>query len=331
MEAMRITVLCGGPSAEREISLVSGQAVIDALRSVGHQVFASDISPGDLSGLDHPCDVVFPVLHGQFGESGELQEILELRGIPFVGSGSKASHIGMDKVRTKRAWREAGLPTAPWEVINRAAPASTLGAPCVVKPIDSGSSIDVAICHDQLEADFACEQVLSSHPMAMVERFIDGPELTVGVLEEQALDPIRIIVKREFFDYDAKYKGCGTEHRFDLDLPEEVSQRCRELARQANGILGCRDLARVDIMLDSAHEPYLLEINTMPGFTPTSLLPEAAAHAGIGFGQLVDRLVRRAHARGVHRAPEMFVTGARVSLPRLPSIHRPQRAIRKTA
>ena len=310
---MKITVLYGGPSAEREVSLVSGKAVIDALRAMGHDVFASDVSPTDLAGLDEPCDVVFPVLHGEFGESGELQEILEQRGIPFVGSGSLASRLGMDKVATKRAWQAAGLPTPAWEVITRAAPATTLPPPVVVKPVDSGSSIDVSICKSQLDADLASQRCLEHHLDALVEQFIDGPELTVGLLEEEPLDPIRIIVKREFFDYDAKYMGCGTEHHFDLELPHQVALRCGELAREANRIIGCRDLARVDIMLDKRLEPYLLEINTLPGFTPTSLLPEAAAHRGIGFGQLVDRLVRRAYARGAEN--ELVVREAKLAVP----------------
>src|SRR4051812_38873488 len=310
---MKVTVLFGGPSVEREVSLIGGDAVIEGLKQAGHDVFGSDISPADLSALDHPADVVFPVLHGEFGESGELQEILEQRGIPFVGSGSVASMLGMDKVATKRAWQRAGLPTPAWEVITRAAPGSTLPPPVVVKPVDSGSSIDVSICKSQLDMDLASERCLEHHLDALVEQFIDGPELTVGLLEEEPLDPIRIIVKREFFDYDAKYKGCGTEHHFDLELPHQVSQRCRELAREANRIIGCRDLARVDIMLDRKLEPYLLEINTLPGFTPTSLLPEAAAHAGIDFGQLVDRLVRRAHARSVES--DVIVREARLSVP----------------
>jgi D-alanine-D-alanine ligase len=198
-------------------------------------------------------------------------------------------------------------------VINRAAPASTLPPPCVVKPVDSGSSIDVSICKSQIAMDLASDACLDHHLDALVEQFIDGPELTVGLLEEEPLDPIRIIVKREFFDYDAKYNGCGTEHHFDLELPHQVSMRCRELAREANRVIGCRDLARVDIMLDKKLEPFLLEINTLPGFTPTSLLPEAAAHAGIDFGQLVDRLVRRAYARGVES--DVVVREARLSVP----------------
>jgi len=277
MEWMKVTVLYGGPSAEREISLISGKAVIAGLRSMGHEVFASDISPADLRALDVEADVIFPVLHGAFGESGELQEILEQRGVPFVGSGSVASRIGMNKIATKRLWQRANLTTPAWELINRTAPAPTIGAPCVVKPIDSGSSIDVIICRSQLDADLACDQILQRHDEAMVERLIDGPELTVGLLEEQPLDPIRIVTKRAFFDFDAKYKECGTEHHFDLGLTKAAEQRCRELAREANRVIGCRDLARVDLMLDRHLEPSLLEINTMPGFTPTSLLPEAAA------------------------------------------------------
>src|SRR5436190_1676948 len=181
---MKVTVLYGGPSAEREISLISGTAVIAGLRATGHEVFASDISPADLRALDVETDVVFPVLHGAFGESGELQEILEQRGLPFVGSGSAASRIGMDKVATKRLWHRASLPTPPWEVINRTAPAPTIAAPCVIKPIDSGSSIDVIVCATQLDADLACDELLQRYDHAMVERLIDGPELTVGLLEE---------------------------------------------------------------------------------------------------------------------------------------------------
>lgn len=297
---MRITVLRGGPSAEREVSLVSGGAAAQGLRDAGHRVFESDILPTDLSGLDRPCDVVFPVLHGAFGESGELQEILEARGLPFVGSSSRASRIGIDKVLTKRMWEQAGLPTPPYRVVtpaNQHANLSDLGLPVVVKAIDSGSSIDVVICRDEAHRDTAIEQLLDHHDSILVEKFISGPELTVGLLEERPLDPIRIISKSGFFDYEAKYKASDTQHLFDTGLPEYVVTLCRELARRANEVVGARDLARVDIMLDGKHRPYLLEINTLPGFTPKSLLPEAAAHAGIKFAALVDRLARRAAVR----------------------------------
>lgn len=296
---MKVTVLYGGPSAEREVSLVSGRAVAEGLMRAGHEVFGADITPADLSALDRPADVIFPVLHGAWGESGELQEILEQRKLAFVGSGSKASRLGMDKAQTKKAWEKAGLPTPAWEVVtpDTLAACSLLARPCVVKAIDSGSSIDVHVCKDPAGARPAAEKVLDRHGRALVEEFIQGPELTVGLLEEKPLAPIRIVPKREFFDYEAKYKDKTTEHRFDTGLPHDVLERCRELARQANAVLGCRDLARVDIMLDGQHRPYLLEINTLPGFTPVSLLPEAAKHAGIGFEALVDRLVKRAYQR----------------------------------
>ena len=301
---MKVTVLYGGPSAEREVSLVSGKAVIDGLKSMGHDVFASDVSPTNLSGLDHLCDVVFPVLHGEFGESGELQEILEQRNLPFVGSSSKASRLGMDKVATKRVWEKAGLPTPRYQVIKKGEAHEKPIEPCVVKAISSGSSIDVFVCKGAAKgaqtglADEALQTLLQRHDQVLVEQFIDGVELTVGLLEENPLAPIRIIPKSDFFDYHAKYKANDTEHRFDTGLPDAVVKKCQELARLANKEVGAVDLARIDIMLDQHNNPYLLEINTLPGFTSKSLLPEAANHAGIAFGALVDRLVRRALARG---------------------------------
>jgi D-alanine-D-alanine ligase len=294
---MNITVLLGGPSDEREVSLVSGAAVAKGLREAGHTVFESDVSPENLAGLDHPADVIFPVLHGEFGEDGQLQAILEERRLPFVGSGSSASRIGIDKAATKKVWASAGLPTPPYELLKRGQ-SRTIQSPCAVKALGSGSSIDVFICQNEQETNQAVEKILARHPHVLIEKFIKGPELTVGLIEEQPLDPIRIIPKGKFFDFDAKYKAADTEHRFDTGLPADVIDRCRTLAKQANDVLGARDMARIDIMLDEHHSPYLLEINTLPGFTPKSLLPEAAAHAGIPFPQLVDRLARRAASRG---------------------------------
>ena len=169
----------------------------------------------------------------------------------------------------------------------------------VVKAIDGGSSIDVHVCKSADEAVAALDALLASHGRALVEQYVDGPELTVGLLEEQPLAPIRIVPKSAFFDYAAKYQATDTEHRFDTGLPAALVEECRDLARRANAVVGGRDLARVDVMIDGRTDrPYLLEINTLPGFTPKSLLPEAAAHAGVAFGPLVDRLVRRAHDRG---------------------------------
>src|SRR4051794_16317556 len=310
---MRVTVLLGGPSAEREISLISGKAVADALRKAGHDVFESDISATNRAGLDRPCDVVFPVLHGAFGESGELQEILEARRLPFVGSGSRASHLGMDKVETKLMWEQKGLPTPPWHVAIPGAPGSVRGpnrisAPCVVKAIASGSSIDVFLCKTEPQARDAIAKVLHAHGQALVEQLIVGTELTVGIFEEKPLSPIRITTTREFFDFDAKYKGDSARHDFELNLPSDVVKNVQDLARRAHEAIGCRDLSRVDIMLDEQRQPYLLEINTMPGFTAKSLLPEAAAHDGIGFVEVVDRLVKRARERGA--GPDLEASAA---------------------
>ncbi len=302
---MNVTVLFGGPSAEREVSLVSGAAVARGLREAGHTVYESDIAPDNLTGLDHPADVIFPVLHGTFGEDGQVQAILEARKLPFVGSGSKASRLGMDKAATKLAWRNAGLPTPPSIVITRNTRSRwvEIGAPCAVKALASGSSIDVFICKSAEDAEKAVDAILARHDDVLIEKFISGPELTVGLVEEEPLSPIRIVAKRAFFDYEAKYKSADTEHRFDTALPESVIQNCQALAKRANAIVGARDLARIDIMLDAnSRAPYLLEINTLPGFTPKSLLPEAAAHDGIPFAQLVDRLVRRAARRGPNSA-----------------------------
>lgn len=291
----------GGPSAEREVSLVSGAAVANGLREAGHTVLESDIAPDDLSGLEHPADVIFPVLHGAFGESGELQEILEERGLPFVGSGSRASRLGMDKAATKRVWESAGLPTPPYVVAQdvRDLP-PWIDGPCVVKVLDSGSSIGVHVFRSPSpEARQRAADILRTHGRVLVERYVSGPELTVGLLEERALAPIRIVSKVEFFDFEAKYRRSDTEHRFDTGLPEVVVRQIQALAERANEVVGAIDLARIDVMVDAATaSPYLIEINTLPGFTPKSLLPEAAAHGGIPFVALVDRLVRRAAARG---------------------------------
>jgi D-alanine-D-alanine ligase len=301
---MKVTVLYGGPSAEREVSLISGKAVAQGLRDAGHQVFDADVRPETLAdAVDqtrHPADVIFPVLHGTWGEDGKLQAELERRKLPFVGSSSRASELGMDKVETKRAWEKAGLPTPAYELMNNGRVTSAVvQPPCAVKAVDSGSSVDVYICKTPADATKAIRTLLDKYGRVLVEQFIAGPELTVGLFEERPLAPIRIVPKVEFFDYEAKYQRNDTEHRFDTGLPPELVQLCRQLAEKGNAVVGARDLARIDIMIDQRTlKPYLLEINTLPGFTPKSLLPEAAAHEGIPFAQLVDRLAKRAAARG---------------------------------
>ena len=225
---MQITVLRGGPSTERAVSLVSGKAVADALRRAGHDVYESDIDAANRSGLEHPCDVVFPVLHGTFGESGELQTILEDRGLPFVGSGSRASRIGIDKQESKRHWQRVGLPVPRGELVSDLA--ASLEIPCVIKPIDGGSSIDVFLCKTMKEARAGLQTVVEKYGRALVEEMIDGSEFTVGIFEDRALHPIRIATSRTFYDYTAKYSGGEQTHHFDLQLPSLVAESLRDLA-----------------------------------------------------------------------------------------------------
>jgi D-alanine-D-alanine ligase len=253
------------------------------------------------------------VLHGTFGESGELQEILEERGLPFVGSGSVASRLGMNKEDSKRVWQRAGLPTPTGVLIKDAA--AELFAPCVIKPVDGGSSIDVEICRTVADAREACERLLKKYDQLLVESFIDGTEITVGILEDQALAPIRISTTRAFFDYTAKYVGNDAKHHFDLNVPPAVETQLKSLALRAHQAIGCRDLSRLDFIVDQQNRPYLLEINTMPGFTPKSLLPEAAAHEGIAFPQLVDRLVRGAAGRQNAKPAATLQLNRRVAAP----------------
>ena len=251
-----------------------------------------------LAGLDPPADVVFPVLHGEFGESGELQTILEARGVPFVGSGSAASALGMDKVATKQAWRTAGLPTADWAVLGgEPFDPAAFGLPVVVKAISSGSSLDVFVCQTADRVAAAAEGLIAKHGRCMIEAFVPGTELTVAILNGQALPPIRITTDHAFLDYDAKYSKGGSRHEFDLKLPADLVAECERVSVRADAAVGCRDLSRVDLRIAADGRPVLLEINTMPGFTDVSLLPDAAAKAGIGFPALVDGLVRRAAGR----------------------------------
>jgi D-alanine-D-alanine ligase len=300
---MRVTVLAGGPSNEREISLTSGRAVAAALKEAGHQVHLADAEPRDLSALGVPTDVIFPVLHGEWGESGELQEILETFDFPFVGSGSAASRLGMNKVETKRLWQLAGLPTPPFRLIDTPSVRQAPG-PCVVKPVSGGSSIDCFLRKTAPEATADVSEPVSylvaKYGHCMIEQYIDGWELTVGILFDKALPPIWIDPgEGQWFDYQQKYSPRGAAHRFDLPpvLDEHGVARLQQMCLEAHQIIGARDLSRVDVMIDRAGTPFLLEINTMPGFTGRSLLPDAARHAGMSFAELCDALVNRAARR----------------------------------
>ena len=292
---LRVTVLCGGPSAEREVSLDSGRAVAEALRCRGHEVFVADIGPAQLAALDHPADVVFPALHGPFGEDGTVQRLLAERGLPFVGADARASALAMDKVATKEAVRAAGIDTPAFEVWDSATCAARsmpgLALPVIVKPVDQGSSVATMIVRAPAAFQPAVEQAVRQFGRALVEQFITGEEVTVGILGREPLPPICIRPQREFYNYQAKYRDDATEYLFDAGYPARVFEQAQALSRQVFARLGCRHLARVDWMVDRAEQLWFLEINTLPGFTSHSLVPKAAAHAGVCFEDLVERLV----------------------------------------
>ena len=294
-------VLAGGPDRERSVSLLSGDQVSAALGEAGHDVRQCDVLPGNLGALDQFTkwrgDVVFPVLHGGWGEGGGLQRVLEERRLPFVGCGAEAADLAMDKHRAKQVMLRHGLPTPPFEVIGPGQ-RRTVQPPLVLKPPREGSSIDTFICPDRHQARRARSRLGRRHARLLVEKFIQGRELTVGVLADgpcaQALPPIQIVPATDFYDFDAKYERDDTRYLFDIDLPADTLNDVRALAVKTHNALGCRHLGRVDFIVDSQNRPWILEINTIPGFTTHSLLPMAAAKARLPLPQLVDRLARLA-------------------------------------
>ena len=292
---LRVTVLAGGPSAEREVSLESGAAVADALARLGHTVEIRDIDSADLSALDVPADFVFIALHGAFGEDGQVQELLAGRGLAFCGSDAASSALAMNKAATKARFTEAGIPTPRYTVVRRdrehVQPAGQ-ELPVVIKPVSSGSSVDTYIVRNEATFTSSLERVLERHEAALIERYIEGPELTVGVLGHRSLPVCQIRTRRAFYDYQAKYVDDDTEYLFDIDLPVALLQRVGELSVRAHRVLGCRDFSRVDWMVDAVTlEPYVLEVNTIPGFTSHSLLPKAAARMRMSFDELCQRII----------------------------------------
>ena len=298
--ARRVTVLRGGPSAEREVSLASGAAVANACRRLGHAVTEADVGPNDLSALDIPADVVFPVLHGAFGEDGQLQAILEHRGLCYVGSDSAASRLAIDKNASKQRWQDEGLPTAPWICLDETVDIAAVdcpGPPAVLKPLCEGSSIGISFCEtlDELRAE--ARRAISEHGKVLVEKRLLGPELTVGIVAGEALPVIEIRPALAFYNYEAKYYRDDTQYLFDADVDSSTYSLAQETAIKAFQALGCRDYGRVDFIVDRQDGVQILEINTIPGFTDHSLLPKAAAKVGIGFDELVARLLNLAVER----------------------------------
>jgi D-alanine-D-alanine ligase len=300
-QPLRITVLAGGPSRERPVSLVSGKYVAEALKAAGFTVTLADITPDDLSALDLPADVIFPVLHGRFGEDGELQEILEKRGLTYCGSGAAACRITMDKNKSKRRMVELEIPTPAYDVAETVADIPRVTAcwpiPVVVKPIEEGSSFGVTIVKRAEGFQQVVRETLDKYGPTMVEEFIDGRELTVGILADKALPIIEIRASRGFYDYEAKYTDSGTEYTFIEDLPKVLYDQIQDMSVRSAAGLGLRDFCRIDWRLDGENRPFFLEANAIPGFTDHSLLPKAAKQAGLDMVKLCKTLVEMALRR----------------------------------
>jgi len=297
----RVLVLMGGPDRERDVSIMSGRAIAAALRKAGLRASEQIIETVDASELrhaiaEHPADVIFPALHGAQGEGGPLQERLEVIGLPYVGSGPRAAAVAMDKDLTKRIIATAGCQTPDAAVVDsgRSCP---IAPPLVLKPVDDGSSFDLRICRTIADVEDARRTLHARRGRLLAERYIDGRELTVGLLHDRVLPIIEIEPTVEFYDYEAKYERDDTRYVIEPDLPDGVARACREAALHVFRQIGARDLARVDFMLD-ADGPWFLEINTMPGFTDHSLVPMAARHAGLEMPDLCAGLVTAAAARG---------------------------------
>jgi D-alanine-D-alanine ligase len=291
----RVALLLGGQSAEREISLKSGNAVLAALRRQGVDVEPLDPDAGILERLRNGgFDRVFVMLHGRGGEDGQIQGALETIGLPYTGSGVLGSALGMDKYRCKLAWQGAGLPTAEFVLLRAAADlarAGSLGFPLMVKPAHEGSSIGMARVEDAAQLTSAWGEASRFDSLVLAERWITGPEFTCAVLGREALPLIRLETPRTFYDYQAKYFADDTRYLCPCGLPAQEESRLQDMALAAFEAVAASGWGRVDFMLDGEGNPHLLEINTVPGMTDHSLVPMAARACGIDFDALVVRIL----------------------------------------
>jgi D-alanine-D-alanine ligase len=300
--SIKVAVLYGGTSSEREVSLRSGTAVAKALATAGCKVTEIDVTGPDFT-VPRGIEVVFPVLHGTFGEDGALQQILEDKGVPYVGSGVLASYNAFDKVRAKQVFTSEGIPTPAYEILLRhGARHFALPLPVFVKPARQGSSVGAHRVFQESEIDPALEDAFQYDELVLIEEFIEGRELTVGFVGDDPLPIVEIKPLDGWYDYTNKYTKGKTEYIAPADLPAAPARAVQFAARRAHRALGCRHLSRVDVLLGRDGLPQVIEVNTIPGFTETSLLPKAAQAAGISFEQLCLRLVELARRKEGSRA-----------------------------
>ncbi|HEX8373042.1 MAG TPA: D-alanine--D-alanine ligase [Chthoniobacterales bacterium] len=297
--SLHIAVLLGGPGAERDVSLRSGSAVATALRAAGHTVTEVDVRNADFA-IPAGVDIAFNVIHGTYGEDGDLQAELEKRGIVYSGDAPEANRLAFDKILSKQAFTAAGISTPQSETL-RSGARPTLSLPLVVKAPRQGSSVGVYICKTQAELDAALTSVTEYGEDILVEEFIQGDELTVGILGDLALPIILICPQDGVYDFKNKYPwlnpGGAAEHFCPAPFDEMLTKRIQELALAAHRSLGLQVYSRVDVLLSSTGEPFVLEVNTVPGMTESSLLPEAAGVAGFSMAQLCERIIELSKAR----------------------------------
>ena len=296
----KIAVLLGGTSAEREVSLNSGTAVLNALRKQGYDAHPIDPKEFPVATLkEQGFDRVFNILHGRGGEDGTMQGLLEQIGIPYTGCGVMASALTMDKMRTKMLWKAFGLPVAEMEIVtveNRATLNSEvvvrkLGLPLMVKPSLEGSSVGLTKVKTMEELESAVDFALKFDRTVLIEEWLAGDEFTVPVLDGEVLPSIKIVPEGEFYDYDAKYISDNTQYFCPAGLSDEREQELRRLVKQAYDVVGCRGWSRIDVMADAEGKFRLVEVNTNPGMTSHSLFPKSAATVGYSFEQLVEKIL----------------------------------------
>jgi D-alanine-D-alanine ligase len=291
----KIAVLMGGPGSERDVSMATGKGVAKALRSLGSEVTEVDVKGADFE-LPEGTDLAFIALHGTFGEDGQVQQILEGRGVPYTGEGARESELAFNKIRSKEAFQKHEVPTPYWQIITLGQ-RPTIPIPFVIKAPCQGSTVGVHIIRNEREVDAAIADASTYDPELLVEKFVAGRELTVGILGEQALPIIEIIPKGGFYDFTNKYPflnpnaGGAAEHVCPAKLPDEQTHALQDLAMRAHRALGLEVYSRVDIMLPEEGEPGVLEVNTIPGMTEASLLPEAAGVAGISYQELCRQII----------------------------------------
>jgi len=296
----KVAVLLGGKSAEREVSLKSGSMVLNALRSRGVDALAFDPAERGLDALiGERFERAFIALHGRFGEDGTVQGVLEWLGIAYTGSGVLASALAMDKLRSKLLWHAEGLPTPPHAVLtkdsNLRTVARKLGVPLMVKPASEGSSIGMSKVGSAAGLDEAYALAANYDPVVIAEKFIDGTELTAGILGDQVLPLIKIETPRDFYDYEAKYIANDTRYIVPCGLSAARERDMQALCLRAFRALGCRGWGRVDLMLNRQGRAFLLEVNTVPGMTDHSLVPKAARAVGMSYEDLCLRILEAAH------------------------------------